>query len=242
LHKEERHQRTLLAVVNPTKDLTYTPIEGEQVIKLFGEDVSHSLTEDEATPTAVRQALGGRSYLHFSCHGFYAWGEAMQSGLLLAGGQRLTLAEIISHFNLDAARLVTLSACETGLTEFQQSPDEYLGLPAGFLQAGAPGVVSTLWAVDDLSTMLLMERFYQHHLQDGLEIAASLRQAQLWLREVTAGELADRFSAEGEAILSSPRMPAEVVSEQYRRFATLPPDDRPFAHPYYWAAFTFSGA
>jgi CHAT domain-containing protein len=64
-----------------------------------------------------------------------------------------------------------------------------------------------------------------------------------WLRDVTAGELAERFSAEGEAIIEgSSQMPAEVVSEQYRRFASLSPDDCPLAHPYYWAAFTFSGA
>lgn len=63
-----------------------------------------------------------------------------------------------------ACRLVTLSACETGITDIRQSPDEFLGLQAGLLQAGAPTVVSTLWPVDDLSTMLLMERFYQNLL------------------------------------------------------------------------------
>jgi CHAT domain-containing protein len=158
----------------------------------------------------------------------------------------LTLDDIVvnsNFFNAESVRLVTLSACETGLTEFQETPDEFIGLPAAFMRLGAPGVVSTLWAVEDLSTMLLMERFYQRHLQDGLEIAEALRQAQLWLREVTAGELTERFSAEGELILSSsPRMPAEVVIKQCRHFATLSPDDRPFADPYYWAAFTFSGA
>ena len=60
--------------------------------------------------------------------------------------------------------------------------DEYVGLPAGFLQAGAPCVVSTLWAVDDMSTALLMERFYQQHLDEGLSPSRALRAAQRWLR------------------------------------------------------------
>ncbi|MCP4398626.1 MAG: CHAT domain-containing protein [bacterium] len=71
--------------------------------------------------------------------------------------------------------------CETGMTEFQHTPDEYIGLPTGFLQAGAPCVISTLWAVSDFTTTMLMERFYQNHLQKEMKIPEALRQAQLWL-------------------------------------------------------------
>jgi CHAT domain-containing protein len=68
-----------------------------------------------------------------------------RSELTLAGQTRLSLARIISpEVDFLALRLVVLSACETGLIEFEQAPDEFLGLPAGFLEAGAPGVVSTL--------------------------------------------------------------------------------------------------
>lgn len=138
-------------------------------------------------------------------------------------------------------RLVTLSACETGITDIRQSLDEFLGLPAGLMQAGAPAVVSTLWAVNDLSTMLLMERFFRNYLQEGLSLPEALRQAQLWLRDVTAGELAERFTAERLEMLGE-RLPADVVSGGYRRFSLdYEPEDRSFAHPYYWAAFTFSG-
>ncbi len=166
----------------------------------------------------------------------------MQSGLVLANGEPLTLAQIIGQLNLDNTRLVTLSSCETGITDIRHSPDEYLGLPAGFLQAGAPAIVSTLWAVNDLSTMLLMERFYNLHLKEEMEIPDALRQAQVWLRDVTAGELAQRFADEEEALLNTTRLPIETASAYFARFASLDPSQRPFAHPYYWAAFTFSGA
>lgn len=238
--ESRRQQRSLMAVINPTADLPFTPLEGEAVMALFDPATCQPLIENEATTDAIVQGASGRSYLHFSCHGFYAWQDAMQSGLLLADERRLTLAEIIAKLDLSATRLVTLSACETGLMDIRQSPDEYLGLPAGFLQAGASAVISTLWAVDDLSTTLLMEHFYQMHLQDDLPPATALRQAQRWLRDLTAGQLRQRFATEREALLTN-HMLGDVVSRQYRRFAEMEPDARPFAHPFYWAAFTFSG-
>ena len=238
-----RQDRSLLAVIDPTRDLSFTPAEGEAVAGLFDPEVCRTFSGSEATIAAVTGNVTGRAYLHFSCHGFYAWGNPMQSGLLMAGKEPLTLAEIISKLDLSACRLVTLSACETGITDISQSPDEFLGLPAGFLQAGAPGVVSTLWAVDDLSTMLLMERFYNNHLEKNRPPAAALRDAQRWLRDnLTAGDLRSRFSAERRKLLASYRFSSDLVTEQYRRFAEMDPDHRPFEHPFYWAAFTFSGA
>lgn len=242
IQETRRQQRTLLAVVNPTGDLTFTPLEGEAVAALFAPEARQVLVEEEASSAAVVAQSPGRSYLHFSCHGFYNWRDAMRSGLVLAGETPLTLSEIIVRLNLSATRLVTLSACETGLTDIRQSPDEYIGLPAGFMQAGTPAVISTLWAVNDLSTMLLMERFYQGHLQEGLDIPGALRRAQTWLRDATAGSLAERFASEEESLLSQTRMPIEAASEYFSRFASQIPENRPFAHPYYWAAFTFSGA
>jgi CHAT domain-containing protein len=196
----------VLAIVNPTGDLAYAEVEGEQLARLFGEPHTQILLNDEATAAALKKRRA--SYLHFSCHGFYRWDDPLQSGLILARGEPFTLAQVLGELKLDTCRLVALSACETGITEVRQSSDEYLGLPAGFLQAGAPAVLSTLWPVNDLSTMLLIERFYQRHLQAGEDFPSALRHAQRWLRSVTAGE----------------------------------PTQRPFAHPYYWAAFTFAGA
>lgn len=241
LHDTQRHARTLLAVINPTEDLPFTPAEGQQVASLFEAGKSTLLPGSKATLEEVKQAVA--SYVHFACHGFYNWRDAMQSGVVLAKRKTLSLAQIIGQLNLDATRLVTLSACETGITDIRQSPDEYLGLPAGFLQAGAPAVVSTLWAVNDLSTMLLMERFYQLHLNDGKDLPEALREAQIWLRDVTAGELKKRFADEEEAALAGQgRMPIETASAAYARFRSQDSGRRPFGHPLYWAAFTFSGA
>ncbi len=236
----QRYTRSVVAIINPTDDLPFTASEGEQVARLFHNDKSTVLSGEAATAEAVRKQ-GFVGYVHFACHGFYQWDDPMQSGLKLANHEPLTLTQI-GQLNLNKTRLITLSACETGITDIRQSPDEYLGLPAGFLQAGTPAVISTLWAVNDLSTMLLMERFYCLHLKKEMAIPEALRQAQLWLRDVTARELAQRFADEEDALLSSTRMSINTASDYFTRFTNLDPEEKPFAHPYYWAAFTFSGA
>lgn len=238
-----RGRSTLLAVVNPTGDLPFAPAEGDVITPMVDPAQVTRLDGSAATLETVGHHLQPATcqLLHFSGHGFYDWDEVMQSGLVLADGE-LTLSRFISQANLGTVRLVTLSACETGITDISQSPDEFLGLPAGLMQAGAPAVVSTLWAVNDLSTMLLMERFYQHYLQDKLPLPEALRRAQLWLRDVTAGELLTYFEAEQDRVLSGKaKMCAEIINDQFVRFATLPTNNKPFSHPYYWAAFTFSG-
>lgn len=263
-----RQTRSLLAVVNPTGDLPFTPIEGEVIVSLFDPDKGRTLIEDRAKLEEVIKEVPGRAYLHFSCHGTYNWQDILRSGLYLAGDNRkpsLTLAKIISGLDLSATRLVTLSACETGLTEFEQTPDEYIGLPAGFLQAGAPGVVSTLWAVDDLSTSLLIGRFYQYHIQDRLSSARALRQAQKWLRDkITWGEMAAYLPYLEKTVTSLKQQEVEVrgtdqslyiqlktkrqtlenelkiIREGLERHGSNSHVSR-FNKPYYWAAFTMIG-
>jgi CHAT domain-containing protein len=250
LGEPERQGTSLLAVVNPTGDLCHTPGEGKAVAAHFDPEGQSVLVEGEATQEAVVALARGRSYLHFACHGSYDWQDPMASGLLLAGSEPASpvdffeLREILSpRFDLSASRLVTLSACETGLTEFQESPDEYIGLPYGFLQAGAPAVVSSLWAVDDFSTSLLMGEFYRRHLDGDEGIAQALRGAQRWLRDLHCDTvldlvepLRDRAQQEDPALF-------EALDPLYWQLLQGGEEyEHPFCHPYYWAAFTVSGA
>ena len=192
------------------------------------------LLDAAATTSAVKSGAAGAAYLHFSCHGSFNWDNPMDSALYLAQDEPLRLSEIISELDLSSALLVTLSACETGISDVRQSPDEYLGLPAGFLQAGAPAIVSSLWTVDDRSTALLMERFYRNHIEHGMSGPAALREAQLWLREATRKELGDYYKA-------FMRMTAQEAFEAFMDISGAP-DDRPYANPFYWAAFTYNGS
>jgi CHAT domain-containing protein/tetratricopeptide (TPR) repeat protein len=265
LKEPQRQQRSLLTVINPSGDLPFTPVEGEAVATLFDPASRQTLVEEQATLERVIKEIPERAYLHFSCHGTYNWQEILNSGLYLADNKRkpsLTLAKIISDLNLSAVHLVTLSACETGLTEFEQTPDEYIGLPAGFLQAGAPGVISSLWAVDDFSTSLLIGRFYQYHLHDKLQPAVALRQAQKWLRsEITWGEMSSYLPYLEQALLSLEQQEAKANNRSLMQLRTkrraLESELKTiqeglakhgansrvsrFSEPYYWAAFTMIG-
>jgi CHAT domain-containing protein len=76
------------------------------------------------------------------------------------------------------ADLVVLSACQTALGK-QINGEGLVGLTRGFMYAGAPRVVASLWRIDDRATAEMMRRFYQGMLKDGLRPAAALRAAQV---------------------------------------------------------------
>jgi CHAT domain-containing protein len=102
----------------------------------------------------------------------------LSSALLLVPGDgedgRLEVRELLG---LDLhARLVVLSACETGLGKLSRG-DELVGLQRAFLYAGTPTVVTTLWKVDDRASYELIRSFYEHLKKTGA--ADALRQAQL---------------------------------------------------------------
>jgi CHAT domain-containing protein len=72
--------------------------------------------------------------------------------------------------------LVTLSACETGLSKIANG-DDLVGLTRGFLYAGSSSIVASLWKVDDRATAELMTRFYKELLKN--DKVEALREAQL---------------------------------------------------------------
>jgi CHAT domain-containing protein len=110
------------------------------------------------------------------------------SGLVLAGANVETAdgrddgyltAEEVSWLNLNGARLVVLSACETGLGQIE-SGEGLIGLRRAFRTAGADSVISSLWYVADSSTSELMQAFYTNLLAaDGKGVLDALRSAQL---------------------------------------------------------------
>ena len=82
-------------------------------------------------------------------------------------------------FNLKlSAELVVLSDCETGLGE-EVKGEGIVGLTRGFMYAGSPRVIVSLWKVNDEATAKLMNLFYQKILLDKMKPIAALRAAQI---------------------------------------------------------------
>ena len=233
---------SLLAVIDPTDDLPFALAEGALVSLRFKPNLRRVLTGGEGTSTRFFEEAGRATYLHLACHGTYGRSHPLDSLIRLADSD-VSLDAILERLDLRRTRLAVLSACETARFALGHGADEQLGLTSGLLQAGALGVLSTLWDVGDLSAMLLIEQFYRLHLEERRRPAEALREAQRWLREVTAGELAKRFQDEEEAVLSGEAgIPIGTASAAYARFATLPIALSPFSAPIHWAAFTLTGA
>jgi CHAT domain-containing protein len=134
--------------------------------------------------TATSQELGQYRIVHFATHGILNSTQPELSGVVLSlvdnlGKPQNGFLRLHDIFNLNLpAELVVLSACQTGLGENVKG-EGLVGLTRGFMYAGTPRVVVSLWSVDDEATSQLMAKFYKKMLQDGLKPAAALRAAQL---------------------------------------------------------------
>jgi CHAT domain-containing protein len=76
------------------------------------------------------------------------------------------------------ADMIVLSACKTALGQMLKG-EGLIGLTRGFMHAGSPRVVASLWRVEDLGTSELMKRFYQHMARENMSPPSALRQAQI---------------------------------------------------------------
>ena len=133
-----------------------------------------ALLDERATVGALREHAPAADLLHLACHGQFRPDSPLFSSLRLGDGW-LTVRDA---YTLDVgASLVTLSACETGVSAVAPG-DELLGLVRGFFYAGAASLLLSLWTVDDEATAELMADFYTA-LRAGSRPAAALRAAQL---------------------------------------------------------------
>jgi len=143
----------------------------------------------------------------------------------------LTLRDLLDlklvENNQGGIRLAILSACETGLQGIELA-DEAISLPTGLLQAGVAGVAASLWSVSEISTMVLLTRFYTLWRNQHLEPSQALITAQKWLRDAEPRDVV----AHCETFIP------ELASKKGDLYRSLRLD---FSHPYYWAAFSYMG-
>src|SRR6266540_3487785 len=144
-----------------------------------------ALDFEASRTTALRPELGEYRIVHFATHGMLNNIHPELSGIVLSlvdkeGQPQDGFLRLQDIYNLKLpAELVVLSACQTGLGK-EIKGEGLIGLTRGFMYAGAPRIVASLWKVDDRATSELMKRFYQGMLgPEALRPAGALRQAQL---------------------------------------------------------------
>jgi CHAT domain-containing protein len=248
---------SLAAVANPlpnSRPLKGAEFEVGEIAAYFPKGSKVVLCAEAANRDALLLALPEATYLHFACHGNFNPREPMNSFLQLSGQENLYLQDILSGIARPAkARLAVLSACQSAVSDFRELPDEVIGFPALLLQAGVPGVIGTLWQAEDLATALLMAKFYEFHFRGNSQIecnamtpACALRHAQLWLREVTSGQLTAYYEdLKRRAETESRDLASASFAGVLARLSTFALDDsdtHPFENePLSWAPFVFLG-
>jgi tetratricopeptide (TPR) repeat protein len=225
---------------------------------LFDSDAS----EQRLDELAGSGELGKYRYVHLATHGEVDEAFPLRSAVilsrdtlpdpqkqLLAGKPvydgRLTAEEMLRSWNLDA-ELVTLSACQTALGKYEKG-EGFVGFAQALLLCGSRSVCLSLWKVDDAATALLMQRFYANllgkraGLKGPMPKAAALREAKEWLRNLSRDEALRVAAQVSNGVERGKGRPKGKLLPPLPEPVPAAKDDKPYAHPYYWAAFVLIG-
>jgi len=171
--------------------LPFTGSEAQKIVALASAtDSKLALAFDASRATAESQELSQYRIVHFATHGLMDPIHPELSGVVLSminQNHELQDGFLRAHevFNLKLpAELIVLSACQTGLGPLLRG-EGMISLTRGFMYAGAPRVVVSLWSVNDAATAALMERFYKKMLVDKMRPAEALRAAQIEMLKQT---------------------------------------------------------
>ncbi|MEQ8465073.1 CHAT domain-containing protein, partial [Coleofasciculus sp. E1-EBD-02] len=168
-----------------------TRTEAEAILNLVSPETQTNAFDFEANRDFIdNPQLRDYQIIHLATHGILNSEAPELSGVVLSlvdqqGNSKNGFLRLHDIFNLNLpAELVVLSACQTGLGQ-EIRGEGLVGLTRGFMYAGAPRLVVSLWNVDDAATAEFMTRFYRLLLNDGLKPAQALRETQLQMQRET---------------------------------------------------------
>jgi CHAT domain-containing protein len=147
---------------------------------LYGADASETYFKQQAPPYDI---------LHLAVHGLVNHESPELSGLALEEDNSRTQDNILYAYEIKQlelqARLVVLSACETGIGKYQHG-EGVMSIGRSFMYAGVPSIMTTLWNLNDQTGSIIIEKFYEH-LDAGMAKDEALRQAKLYYLETMQG-------------------------------------------------------
>lgn len=186
--KTKTNTNPLLSLLSELQPLPGTEREAEAIKRIApsGSKFFHGNNATEQAVTGLGKAPG---VIHMGCHAFFLGADSSiydmpldfddQSGLLSSGGlvlyngtnrdavnplysdtDDLLFPSEIAKLSLGGARLVTLSACDSGAGT-SVSGESLLGIRRSFSIAGAREILVALWPVSDSATPDFMDRFYR---------------------------------------------------------------------------------
>ncbi len=190
------------------------------------------LDKDFTTRNLKRALIKKPAVLHIASHFQLVSGREDDSFLLLGDGRHLALSDFRRKKSLSfrGIDLVTLSACQTARGGGGDG-SEIEGFGATVQLSGASSVLASLWPVADAATAKLMQQFYQNLMQQGLDKAEALRQAQIsMLLAKSTGDVNVASAERGMEPLDDDESDAPKKSSS-----------KGFAHPYFWSSFLLMG-
>ncbi len=225
-------QSQVLIFADPRSNLRWSRVEAKVIAAMRSQVLLR--IGDDAARSALLESLPA-SVVHLSCHGRYNFVHPELSSLELAGDELLSLGDLFDgQYPIHGTRLITLSACQSAATDIIRLPDESLGLPVAFLQAGVTGVVATLWPINDFVTAILMTVFYQRLWSEAFNPRSALYHATRWLETASSDAVAELLEQWRGHV--DPKTLDRIVAEL--RAQALPP----FRNPFHWAAFVLLGS
>jgi CHAT domain-containing protein len=172
---EDTVMRDLKKLLTPLK---YALQEVENISKNFS---GRLLTSHEATESNFKARASDYNILHFAMHTLFDDENPFASKLVFSlEGDTIDDGFLNTYeiYNLELnAELAVLSACQTGVGKLNKG-EGIMSLARGFFYAGVPGIVMTLWAIEDISSAEIVTSFYSH-LKAGLKKDHALRNAKL---------------------------------------------------------------
>ena len=170
----ESSKTDLLLVGDPDNTLPFARQEVESISTIYN-GKSDLLIGGKARVGKFRKSSENKGILHLATHG-YVDENTIKDSWLLFNDEKLSLSQIY-EMNLDETNLVVLSACETGIGK---EGIETTSLAQAFANAGVNYLIASLWEVNDESTKILMEKFYQD-LNQGANYMDALHEAKKYL-------------------------------------------------------------
>jgi CHAT domain-containing protein len=219
-------------------DLPWAKVEVAQISKICRNNhlpvraVSEEMDSVDIFSSILKEVK--TSVIHMATHMSYVQDISSETSIIFNMNgklEKLMVEDILmgGRFKVPAGSALILSGCESNTMNYMKNGD-HVSLARSFLLSGARSIIGSSWAVDDMATYFLMCQLYSNWLADEKpDFSSALAAAQRWIRVQDV-----------HSLLANEIMNDELKGLLLQKYPDR--DCRPFEHPYYWAAWSYTGA